>query len=60
MDGRLANLTWMDPKTKEAARAKLAQAETEAIEALAPFGPRADVLREAAIFVVKHAGFADH
>nr|WP_310523148.1 M13 family metallopeptidase [Polymorphobacter sp.] len=24
MDGRLANLTWMDPKTKEAARAKLA------------------------------------
>ncbi len=37
----------------DAARAKLAQTEREAIEALTLFGPRADVLRDAAAFVVK-------
>jgi farnesyl diphosphate synthase len=37
----------------EAARIKLAQTEREAIGALEPFGARADVLREAAAFVVK-------
>ena len=37
----------------EAARAKLADTEREAVNALAPFGPSADVLREAAAFVVR-------
>ncbi len=37
----------------DAARAKLVQTEREAIAALEPFGTRADVLREAATFVVK-------
>ena len=36
----------------EAARAKLAETEREAIAALEPFGARADVLRAAAAFVV--------
>lgn len=36
----------------EAAREKLAATERDAIEALAPFGSRADVLRQAAAFVV--------
>jgi len=35
------------------ARARLAALESEAIAALAPFGPAADTLREAATFVVK-------
>lgn len=37
----------------QAARAKLEETEREAITALEPFGDRADVLREAAAFVVK-------
>jgi farnesyl diphosphate synthase len=35
------------------ARAKLAEVEAAAIEALAPFGARADVLREAARFMAR-------
>jgi farnesyl diphosphate synthase len=37
----------------ESAKAELAQLEAEAFAALQPFGPRADVLREAAAFVVR-------
>jgi farnesyl diphosphate synthase len=37
----------------DAARAKLAQTEREAIDALTAFGTRADVLRDAAAFVVR-------
>jgi farnesyl diphosphate synthase len=37
----------------DAAKAELAKLEAEALSALQPFGPRADVLREAAAFVVK-------
>jgi farnesyl diphosphate synthase len=37
----------------DAARTELQRAETEALAALAPFGARADVLREAARFVVR-------
>ena len=36
-----------------AAKARLAELEAEAIAALAPFGAEADVLREAARFVVR-------
>lgn len=35
------------------AKARLAQLETEAVAALAPFGPAADTLREAARFIVQ-------
>ena len=36
-----------------AAKAELARLEAEALAALQPFGPRADMLREAAAFVVR-------